>query len=146
MSVSAPARTLARERAMQFLFSIAFTNYDWREVMDEFWESNPSRPNVRKYGEMLITGINEKIGAVEDALIRALKGWRPERVGRVEWAILLVAAYEILFVKDVPPRVAIDEAIELAKRYAPAEGATFINGVLDGVMHTAERRDSTTFD
>ncbi len=140
MSVSAPARILARERAMQFLFSIAFTNYDWEEVLDEFWETHTSRPNVRKYGDFLIKGIHKNIGGIEDALIKALKGWRPERVGRVEWAILQVAAFEILYVDDVPARIAIDEAIELAKRYAPEEAPTFINGVLDGVMHAAERK------
>ncbi len=139
MSVSAPARTLARERAMQFLFSIAFTNYDWEAVLEEFWETHTSRPNVRKYGDFLIGGVHKNIGAVEDALITALKGWRPERVGRVEWAILQVATFEILFVDDVPAKIAIDEAINLAKRYAPEEAPTFINGVLDGVMHAAER-------
>lgn len=136
-SVSASARVLARERAMQFLFSINMTNYDWEEVLDDFWETNPSRPNVRKYGNYLIQGVSRNIGKLEDALIPALKGWRPERVGRVEWAILLVASFEILFAEDVPGRVAIDEAIELAKRYAPPEAATFINGVLDGVLHAA---------
>lgn len=134
-AVSAPARILARERAMQFLFSVSITNYDWEEILDDFWESNPSRPNVRRYGEYLIRGVSANIGKIEDTLIEALKGWKPERVGKVEWAILQVAAFEILFAEDVPAKVAIDEAIELSKRYAPAEAATFINGVLDRIMH-----------
>lgn len=120
---------------MQFLFSVSITNYDWEEVLDDFWEGNPSRPNVRRYGDYLIHGVTKNIGKIEDTLIAALKGWRPERVGKVEWSILLVAAFEILLADDVPPKVAIDEAIELAKRYAAPEAATFINGVLDRVMH-----------
>lgn len=120
---------------MQFLFSVSITNYDWEEVLDDFWESNPSRPNVRKYGDYLIYGVSKNIGKIEDTLIAALKGWRPERVGKVEWSILLVAAFELIFAEDVPGKVAIDEAIELAKRYAAPEAATFINGVLDRVMH-----------
>jgi len=137
MPVSPQARTLARERAMQFVFSIAFTNYDWEEVLDDFWEANTSRHNVREYGNQLIRGLFRNIGAVEDALIASLKGWTPDRVGKVEWAILQVAAYELLFVEDVPGKVAINEALELSKRYAAEESSTFINGVLDRVMQTA---------
>jgi N utilization substance protein B len=59
-------------------------------------------------------------------------------VGKVEWAIMLVAAFEMRYAEDVPPKVAIDEAIELAKRYGSDEAPTFVNGVLDRVMHSAE--------
>lgn len=136
MAVSGPARTLARERAMQFVFAISFTNYDWEEVLDEFWDTNPSRHNVREYGNFLIRGVFKHIGAIEDNLIESLKGWTPDRVGKVEWAILQVATYEILFVEEVPGKVAINEALELAKRYAAEESPTFINGVLDRILQS----------
>lgn len=136
MQVPPQARTLARERAMQFVFSISFTNYDWEEVLGEFWETNPSRHNVREYGTFLIRGVFKHIGAIEDILIESLKGWTPDRVGRVEWAILQVAAFELCHVEDVPAKVAINEALELAKRYAAEESPTFINGVLDRVMQS----------
>jgi N utilization substance protein B len=136
--VSAPARTLARERAMQFLFSLAFTNYPWDEILEDFWTDNPSRPTVRRYGDFIIKGVHKNINDIETMLIDSLKGWTPERVGKVEWAIMLVAAFEMRYAEDVPPKVAIDEAIELAKRYGSDEAPTFVNGVLDRVMHSAE--------
>lgn len=124
-------RRKARERAVQFLFSLAFTQYDWRDAIEGFWEMNPARPTIRQYAERLISGISESLPELDSAIASALENWSPERVGHVERAVLRVALFEMRYVDDVPVSVAINEAIEIVKLYGADDAPRFVNGVLD---------------
>lgn len=134
MSVVSPqVRRRARERAVQFLFGLDFTEYAWQEAIEDFWRVNPSRPGVKDYAEKLIVGVLDRRGELDAAIAAALENWSPDRVGRVERNVLRVALYEMRFAGDVPRGVAINEAIEVAKRYGAEDAARFINGVLDRI-------------
>jgi len=124
-------RRLARERAVQFLYGLHLTRYDWANALDDFWAINPARPAAKSYAEQLIRGVSEHANALDEQIHAALDRWSPERVGPVERAVLRVAVYEMLHVADVPPPVAINEAIEVSKRYGSEEAPRFVNGVLD---------------
>jgi len=127
------ARRLARERALQFLYGIAFTEDAWEPALDAFWDSFPARDAVRAYAESLVEGIHTHVDAIDEAITGAIEHWTPGRVGQVEWAILRVAVYEMRYPADVPAGVAINEAIELAKKYGADDAPRFINGVLDRI-------------
>lgn len=132
MSIPNPQmRRRARERAVQFLFGLEFTNYAWDTAIEDFWENNPVRPTVKEYAETLITGVVHNREELDRRIGEAVENWSPERVGRIERSVLRVAAYEMLFRTDVPPGVAISEALEVAKRFGSDEAPRFINGVLD---------------
>lgn len=124
-------RRRARERAMQFLHGQDVTNNPWEEVLEAFWGAFPAKPGARKYAQELIEGVNTHRAALDAHIDSALKNWTPERVGPVERNILRVALYEIAYGGDVPTKVAINEAIEIAKSYGGDEAPGFINGVLD---------------
>ena len=124
-------RRQGRERAAQFLFGLEFTGYEWRDVIEAFWEESPSRPGVRQYAERLIHGVLEHREELDRDIAEAVKDWAPDRVGYVERNVLRIALYELRTFPDVPPKVAINEAIEVAKRFCADESARFINGVLD---------------
>jgi transcription antitermination protein NusB len=124
-------RRRGRERALQFLFGLDFTEYGWRESMDAFWTACASRPGVRQYAEGLIEGVMERVQELDAAIAGAADNWAPERIGRIERNILRVALYEMRYSDDVPPAVAINEAVEVAKRYGSDEAPRFVNGVLD---------------
>lgn len=124
-------RRKARERAVQFLFSLAFTQYDWHDALDGFWEMNPTRPSIRRYAERLIRGVSEFLMELDAEIAAALENWNPERVGNVERAALRVALFEMRHVEDVPPSVAINESIEIVKLYGAEDAPRFVNGVLD---------------
>ena len=128
---NARTRRLARERALQFLFGLDFTGYAFEEEVEAFWESNPARPQARRYGDQLISGICAERADLDTRITAALEHWSPDRVGRIEWNIVRIALYEMLHIKDVPPNVAINEAIELAKRFGGDEAPRFVNGILD---------------
>ena len=124
-------RRLARERAVQFLFGLAFTGQEWEPALDAFWEAYPARPAVKTYARQLIEGVCCNVDALDAAIVGALQHWAPARVGRVEWAILQIALYEMRHVEDVPRNVAINEAIEVSKSYGADDAPRFINGILD---------------
>ena len=134
-------RRRARERAMQFLFGLDFTGYDWRGALTAFWEANPSRPAVKKYAHQVIQGVCMDRQALDAAITSVLHHWSPGRVARVEWAILRIALYEMEHMADVPAKVAINEAVEIAKRYGPEEAPRFVNGVLDRLREAGSLKD-----
>ena len=129
----ASVRRRARERAVQCLFGLDFTAYDWRSAIGSFWDCNPSQPRVRQYAERLIQGVMESLEGLDERIAAAVDNWNPARVGRVERNVLRVALLEMTSFPDVPPRVAINEAVEVAKRFGADEAARFVNGVLDRI-------------
>lgn len=131
-------RHRARERAVEFLFGLSFTGYDWRDAIPHFWETFVTREASRVYADELIEGVQDMREELDAALNGALQGWTPDRVGRIERAILRIALYEMRYRPDVPPKVAINEALELAKAYGAEESTGFINAVLDRLKDGAE--------
>lgn len=124
-------RRKARERALQFLFGLDFTNNPWEPAAAAFWEFEPTRASVRQYAMTLIRGVCEQREALDEAIAGAIEKWAPERVGRIERNIIRIALYEMRNAEDVPPPVAINEAIELAKTFGAEDAPRFVNGILD---------------
>jgi N utilization substance protein B len=124
---------MGRECAVQFLYGLDFTEYDWESAILDFWATTTVRQSAKTYAERLVQGVMQHREALDEEIVGALSlsHWRPDRVGRVERNILRVALYELRHGDDVPQRVAINEAIEIAKRFGNDEAPRFINGVLD---------------
>jgi len=131
-------RRRARERAVQFLFSIDFTKYAWRDELASFWEMNPSKSPVKFYAERLIAGTCENLAALDEEIAASLDNWSLDRIGAVERASLRVALFEMRHCPDVPPSVVINEAIEVAKVFGNDESPRFINGVLERLRKAGE--------
>ena len=129
-------RRKSRRRALEFLFGLEFTEYAWAEALDSFWETFETKQVVREYARKLIEGVFEYRDVLDGHIDGALTTWAPERVGRIERNILRVAVYEIAYTDDVPLKVAMNEAIEIAKGYGTDESAGFVNAVLDKLKST----------
>ncbi len=130
----ARARRKARCRALELLFGLEFTGDEWRGALAAFWKTFEAKESVRAYTEILVAGAFERREELDEYIDAALKGWTPERVGRIERNVLRIAVFEMGFVDDVPPKVAINEAIELAKSYGTDDSPGFVNAVLDRIM------------
>ena len=102
--------------------------------MVAFWKTFETKESVRKYAEVLVAGVFDRREELDEYIDAALKGWTPERVGRIERNVLRIAVFEMVFVDDVPPKVAINEAIELEKSYGTDDSPGFVNAVLDRIM------------
>lgn len=86
------------------------------------------------YTRRLVLGVGEHIQAIDDVISQHLAGWTLERLGSVERTILRIGAFELGWVADVPTAVIVDEAVELAKRFASDEAGSLVNGVLGAVQ------------
>ena len=90
------------------------------------------------YATRLVTGSTEKRSEIDDLLSRQTENWRVERMPIVDRNILRIAVYELMEQRDVPRIVIVDEAIELAKKYGSEKSGRFVNGLLDGLIHTEQ--------
>jgi N utilization substance protein B len=143
MNASPQARRIARERATQFLFGLEFTGEDWESGVESFFAGQPVRPAAQEYATELIRGVQDHLEELDEAINSALENWTPERVGRIERSVLRVALYEMRFADDVPNNVAINEAIEVAKRFADENAPRFVNGVLDRLVAASDVPDNS---
>jgi N utilization substance protein B len=139
-------RRKARERALQFLFGLDFTGYAWDEVVEDFWAVHLTRPSVRRYAERVIRGVCEQRHELDREIADALRNWSPERVGRVERNVLRIALFEMRCIPDVPATVAINEALEVTKRFGADDAPRFVNGVLDRLRKARNDAVSTGED
>ncbi len=124
-------RRKARSRALEYLFGLEFTGNEWKSGLPKFWEKYEAKPQVRDYAEVLIDGVMTRKDDIDERIQGALTNWNWDRIDPVERCLLRIALYEIIWCDDVPPTVAINEAIEIAKLYGGDESPRFVNGVLD---------------
>jgi len=85
-----------------------------------------------------VVGVWEQKEELDRLIRKASKHWRLERMPIVDRNVLRIALYEVLYLKDIPPKVSIDEAVELGKKFGTDESGAFINGVLDSIYHQME--------
>jgi N utilization substance protein B len=115
------------------LFQIDVTGASPQEVFVDFWNQPQVEDAVRRFSEQLVLGVFERRGNLDPLISDAAEHWRVERMAVVDRNVLRMAIYEMLYDAQTPAAVAIDEAIEVAKKYGSAESGAFINGVLDAV-------------
>ena len=137
-------RSNAREIAVQLIFSLGFGNLSAQEVLDsqltterfaELAEENAlyaQFPNEKQqqYIRDLVQGVFSHGPELDDYISRYAVGWSFARIPRMAAAIMRTAMYEVLYVPDVPNAAAINEAVEIAKRYETQEVVSFVNGIL----------------
>jgi N utilization substance protein B len=132
------ARTTARESALQLLYAVEAAGEPRATVVREFWRETPGDAEGRKYADALVAGICDHLEAIDARISAASENWRVERMTPVDRNLLRIGAYELQFVDDVPRAVAIDEAVEIAKRFGTEESSKFVNGVLERVAKDLE--------
>ncbi|HRU41261.1 MAG TPA: transcription antitermination factor NusB [Candidatus Diapherotrites archaeon] len=143
------SRRLAREFAIQFLYSTDFNrNENTDEMLEDFYEikkeqgkdgqQDSMKEADMKFAEEIIKGTIGKLQEIDQFIQNNTTGWTKERIAKVDLAILRLALYEILFRDDIPDSVSINEAIELAKKYSTDESGSFVNGVLGKIIREAD--------
>jgi len=128
------SRRRARELALQLLYQYEMTAAEPEQMQAHFEEWEGAGETVRRFADRLLRGVLSHLEEIDDLLARQTAHWRLERLATVDRNILRLAMYELLHEPDTPHAVAIDEAIEIAKKYGAEESARFVNGVLDGFV------------
>jgi N utilization substance protein B len=137
-----PSRHRSRERALQILFQWDNRKGSIDDAIASFYETlyseqNETKPEPDEFVERLVRGVAENITDIDRRVTQHAEHWRIERMPAVDRNVLRLAIYEMRSL-DTPPPVAIDEAIELARRYSGEESVQFINGVLDAAKREIE--------
>ena len=133
-------RREGREAAIQFLFQHDL-NADAADkpTLHDFWQLRSATKKIQDFTTALIDGILSNRETIDAQIKKYVANYDIGRIAAVDRNILRLAIYEMLFCKDIPPVVSINEAIEIAKRYGSEDSGRFVNGVLDRLRHDLPR-------
>lgn len=126
-------RRRAREAALSMLYQLEFRPGDLMETFRAFWVDHPLPTEVRTFAEELVAGTLAHREEIDALITRYAEHWHFSRIALVDRNILRVATYEFLFRKEIPEKVILNEAIEIAKQYGGEDSGRFVNGVLDKI-------------
>ncbi|MGO9451476.1 MAG: transcription antitermination factor NusB [Candidatus Binataceae bacterium] len=126
-------RHQGRELALKALYRIDICGGASNEDLAVFFDNFPAEQSARRFAVKLVDGVSGEIPALDKIIADALEHWSIGRLSRVDHNILRLALFELLRMDDIPARVTIDEAIELAKCYGDQDSGRFVNGVLDEI-------------
>jgi N utilization substance protein B len=136
-----PLRRKAREFALQMLFRWEMNREEPAALEQSFWKSARAARETREFANRLFEGAAAHAPETETLLTKYSEHWRLDRMAAVDRNILRLAVYELLFTAT-PPKVVINEALELAKKFSSEDSAAFLNGVLDAI-HKAKAASGT---
>jgi len=128
------SRRRARELALQMLYQYEVTGESPGVIREGFDDWRKAPDMVRHFADELLDGTLEHLEEIDAKLSHQTSHWRLDRLAAVDRNILRIAMYELLFDRETPPAVVIDEAIEVAKRFGAEDSGRFVNGVLDGFI------------
>ena len=128
-------RRQARELALQLLYELDLRGEaDPGEALEEFWRRQGELPDeVRSFAEALVRGTKAHQEKIDELIGRFAERWDLDRMAVVDRNILRAGVFELLWAADAPPKVAINEALEIARKFSTEKSTRFINGLLDRV-------------
>ena len=145
-------RTRSREFALQVLYQLDINQSELGEVLADFWkdrsdlalsseekmavEQDKKDSQIRQYTENILNGTLKNLETVDRLIERFAENWEISRMAYVDRNIMRLATYEMMYSDDIPVKVAINEAVELAKRYGESDSSKFVNGILDKIAKT----------
>jgi len=129
-------RKKSREIAMQLLFEMSINKESYTDIIESFKENTDIKLDDVDFGYIIriLKTVNENIILIDETIEKNLVKWSLNRLSKMNLAILRIAICEILFEDDIPEKVSVNEAIELAKKYGEDNASSFINGVLNSII------------
>jgi len=103
------------------------------DVIERFWQTNDADAEVRSFADELFRGVAGSISDIDEMLSSHSTNWKITRMAAVDKNVLRLAAYELTRRPDIPVKVTINEAVEIAKRFGTADSGAFVNGILDNI-------------
>jgi N utilization substance protein B len=133
------SRNRCREFALQFLYQAEFAGPHRPEALERFWHHFQAESAPPAYFKELAEGVASHLEELDVFIVRYSEHWRLERMTIVDRNLLRLAIYELLYQPKIPPKVVINEAVEMAKRYGSEGSGGFVNGILDQVRMSVGR-------
>lgn len=129
-------RRKAREYALQILYQWDLSNEQAginKITPEDFWKFNPSTEEIKKFAITLVEGVWKTLPDLDAEISKYAEHWSIDRMPVVDRNILRFALYELLYIPDIPSKVTINEAIDIAKKYGTEKSGTFVNAILDKI-------------
>ena len=127
-------RTIARECTLKVLYQAEITRRDFHIAFKSFWDNGKTPDKtIFNFSEKLVKGIERKIVDIDQNISNFATNWQLKRMATIDRNVLRIGVFEILFAEKIPPKVAINEAVELAKKYGDTDSSKFVNGILDKI-------------
>ena len=138
------SRTLAREDAFKMIFEMRITNSQPETVLaylcetasadNEMWAQRTVTRENLEYIQAVVNGVEENVEEINAVISPKLKKWSIDRLSKVDLSILQLAVFEIKYIDDIPEKVSVNEAVNLAKKYGADASPAFVNGVLGSIL------------
>ena len=137
------SRRKARDITFKYIYSSLYGKSNMHDTINSILtvdeeEIKSLALDEKEYLEKVVLGIDEKKEIIDNMILSKLKNWTIDRIFKIDLALLRLAIYEIMFYEDMPVKVAVNEAVELAKKYGNDSSANFVNGVLREVIKEKE--------
>ncbi len=131
---------------MQALFQIEMNQDNSREAIELFCRHFGVTENVKPFFLRLVEGVKEFQHEIDPLVERFSKNWKISRMSRADRNIIRIAVYELLYCDDIPPKVSINEAIDIGKKFGTEDSGAFINGILDSIRISLEKENQSGID
>ncbi len=141
-------RTQSRECALQILYQHEMNPEPMPEILKLFWSQQDEvfSDEVRTFAEKLALGVMENQLEIDQVLGKYADNWELSRMAMIDRNVMRLATYELLYLADVPPKVTLNEAVNLAKKFSQEESGKFVNGILDKINHTEKPKNPKDHD
>ncbi len=128
-------RTRAREFTLQILYQMDITRDPYEAALNNFWQTQEGEPDqeLKNFSAGLVKGVAENMKTIDEKIAQYATNWQLERMAVIDRNILRMSCFELVFRDDIPPKVSINEAVELAKKYSGVEAGKFVNAILDKI-------------
>jgi len=134
-------RSKAREVALCLLYQIEIAKCDFHQALRDYLQNYPQKQEVIDFASVLLSGVVGHLKEIDSFIKKHAKNWDIERMAIIDRNILRIACLELVFLDSIPPKVSINEAIELAKKFGDVDSPRFVNGVLDKIYKTDIKKD-----
>jgi transcription antitermination factor NusB len=127
-------RTLAREHALKILYQIDITHRTLDLILGDYWKMEEVKDEeVMTYAKTIVQGIQKELKPLDEKIAKYATNWQLKRMAVIDRNVMRIGLFELQHTTDIPPKVAINEAVELAKKYGDLESSKFVNGILDKI-------------
>ncbi|MBP9854104.1 MAG: transcription antitermination factor NusB [Candidatus Omnitrophica bacterium] len=130
-------RSKGREEALKILYQAEITRRTITSANDYYWaDKERFDQTVHNFSDRIVLGVETHIAVIDEKISQYATNWQLKRMAIIDRNIMRMGVFELLYTQDIPPKVSINEAVELAKKYGDVESSKFVNGILDKIHKT----------
>ncbi len=126
-------RRKSREAALQALYQIDLAKAEPEKALEQYWKNNIDTEEIQEFANLLVQGVTSHLSELDQLIEKHSTHWKLSRMACVDRNILRMSAYELIYCKDIPASVSLNEAIEIGKKFGTEDSSSFINGILDNL-------------